>query len=50
MDKYRKLIAAVIVPGIMWAAEAMGAPIPEGFDVQLTAVLTAFFVWLIPNA
>ena len=49
MQRYNKLIAAVIVPGIVWVADAMGLPVPEDFEMQLTAVLTAIAVWLVPN-
>ena len=49
MQNYNKLIAAVIVPAVVWGAEAMGLPVPENFAAELTAVLTAIAVWAIPN-
>ena len=49
MQKYNKLIASVIVPGIIWIADSLGLPMPEGFEMQLTAVLTAIVVWAVPN-
>ena len=49
MQRYNKLIAAVIVPAIVWGAEAAGLPVPADFEMQLTAVLTAVAVWLVPN-
>ncbi len=49
LTKYDKLIATVLVPAIVWGADAAGLPIPEDFALQLTAVLTALAVWAVPN-
>lgn len=49
IQRYNKLIAAVVVPAIVFGADWLGLPIPEDFAMQLTAVLTAVAVWLVPN-
>ena len=49
LQKYNKLIASVVVPAIVWAADAAGYSLPEDFDIQLTGVLTALAVFAVPN-
>lgn len=49
VQRYNKFITAVAIPIIMFVLESAGLPIPEGFATELTAVLTAVGVWLIPN-
>ena len=49
IQRYNKLIAAVVVPAIVWGAESAGLPVPEAFAAELTAVLTALVVWIVPN-
>lgn len=47
--KVDKLIAAVLVPAIVWGLDAAGFSIPEDFAAELTSVLTAAAVWFVPN-
>ena len=47
--KIDKLIAAVLVPAVVWTLDAMGLSIPPDFAAELTSVLTAAAVWFVPN-
>ena len=50
---YNKLIAALVVPAILAVLASFGVtaeiPVGEAVGLGLSTLLTAFFVWLVPN-
>ena len=49
MNRYRKAVAAVVVPVVVWLAAKYGLELPVGWPEALTIVLTGGSVYAIPN-
>ena len=53
MQAYNKAIAAVIVPGILWALNEFGVSadmlVGDAVGLLVNVALTAFAVWAVPN-
>ncbi len=49
LTRYRKLVSAVLVPGLVFGLEAAGAELPPGWAESVVAVVTPLLVWLVPN-
>lgn len=49
MQAYNKLIAAIIVPTVLLGLGAIGIAPDTPVDEAVTVLVTAFFVWLVPN-
>lgn len=49
MNRYRKLLSAVIVPILVFGLEAAGVDLPPDWDVGFIAIVTPILVWAVPN-
>ena len=49
MNRYRKLLSAVIVPALVFGLEAVGIELPPGWAEGVVMVVTPLIVWAVPN-
>ncbi|MCH7605117.1 hypothetical protein IID24_03995 [Patescibacteria group bacterium] len=49
MNRYRKLLSAVIVPALVFGLEAAGVELPPNWADGVILVVTPLLVWAIPN-
>ena len=50
MQSVAKAITALLVAGITYLLVDRGLPVPENLEPLITAGVTSFFVWLVPNS